>query len=436
MDAAIERRESWLNRVFGRRPGIFFVCLFAWTLTNLDQSLFGYAIPGILAEFQLPLEAAGTILTISFVFAALLIVCAGVAADRWGRGPVLTVLLASSAVFVGLQGFAATVVMLTLFRALGFGLSGGLSPITNALVVENAADRYRGVAMGLLQCGYPLGWLLASLLAAPLLARYDWRVACFVGFIVVPLAIPIGFYLARSRDGDATRVRLDAAARSSIDPHGAAGRDPGTAPDTGAGRIRRLFDAEYRGRSLASMLLFFAFGGAYAGSAFFFPTFFAQERGYTPADASLLVGLSNGIAVIGYVGAALLGEFVWPRRSVFVIWVVGGALALLGLLWASSGRSADLLWFAVMATMFYGSQAVVPVLIAELYPTQVRASALAICASAPLSIGFAVFPMVVPQVVARAGWQLGLSYVVVPLLVIAAVAALCLPNRRSGLPVD
>ena len=184
------------------------------------------------------------------------------------------------------------------------------------------------------------------------------------------------------------------------------------------------------------MLLFFAFGGAYAGSAFFFPTFFAQERGYTPADASLLVGLSNGIAVIGYVGAALLGEFVWPRRSVFVIWVVGGALALLGLLWASSGRSADLLWFAVMATMFYGSQAVVPVLIAELYPTQVRASALAICASAPLSIGFAVFPLVVPQVVARAGWQLGLSYVVVPLLAIAAVAALCLPNRRSGLPVD
>ncbi|MEZ5487312.1 MAG: MFS transporter [Steroidobacteraceae bacterium] len=436
MDAAIERRESRLNRVFGRRPGIFFVGLFAWTLTNLDQSLFGYAIPGILAEFQLPLEAAGTILTISFVFAALLIVCAGLAADRWGRGPVLTVLLASSAVFVGLQGFAATVVMLTLFRALGFGLSGGLSPITNALVVENAADRYRGVAMGLLQCGYPLGWLLASLLAAPLLARYDWRAACFVGFIVVPLAIPIGFYLARGRDGDATHVRLDAAARSSVDPHGAAGRDLGTAPDTGAGRIRRLFGAEYRGRSLASMLLFFAFGGAYAGSAFFFPTFFAQERGYTPADASLLVGLSNGIAVIGYVGAALLGEFVWPRRSVFVIWVVGGALALLGLLWASSGRSADLLWFAVMATMFYGSQAVVPVLIAELYPTQVRASALAICASAPLSIGFAVFPLVVPQVVARAGWQLGLSYVVVPLLAIAAVAALCLPNRRSGLPVD
>lgn len=188
MDAVAGRSQPWLNRVFGEKPGIFFVCLYAWTLTNLDQSLFGYAIPGILAEFRLPLEAAGTILTISFVFAALLIVCAGL-----------------------------------------------------------AADRYRGVAMGLLQCGYPLGWLLASLLAAPLLAKYDWRAACYVAFIVVPLAIPIGLYLARVGDG--------------------AGAISVTDPRTGQGRIRQLFGAEYRGRSLASMLLFFAFGGAYAGSA-------------------------------------------------------------------------------------------------------------------------------------------------------------------------
>ena len=51
MDAPVEQRASWLNQMFGARPGIFFICLFAWTLTNLDQSLFGYAIPGILAEF-------------------------------------------------------------------------------------------------------------------------------------------------------------------------------------------------------------------------------------------------------------------------------------------------------------------------------------------------------------------------------------------------
>ncbi|MCU0757814.1 MAG: MFS transporter [Steroidobacteraceae bacterium] len=417
-DSMAERQQSWLNRVFGARPGIFFICLFVWTLTNFDQSLFGYAIPGILAEFRLPLEAAGTILTISFVLGTVVIVLAGIAADRWGRGPVLVLLLASSAVFVGLQGFAATVVLLTIFRSLGFGLSGGLSPITNALVVENAADRFRGVAMGLLQCGYPLGWLLASLVAAPLLAQFDWRAACFAAFAVVPLAIPIGFYLARVGDG----VRPGAVA-------------PAPAGGAGHGAFRALFGPEYRGRSIASCLLFFTFGGAYAGSAFFFPTFFNQVRGYSPADAALLVGLSNGIAVVGYVGAALMGEFVLSRRNVFVIWVLGGAAALLGLLWLSAGRTPDMLWYAVMATMFYGSQAVVPVLVAEIYPTAIRASGLAICASAPLTLGFAVFPMVVPLVIARAGWEVGLSVVVVPLLVASTFAALCLPDRPSGLPV-
>ena len=421
MDAPVEQRASWLNQMFGARPGIFFICLFAWTLTNLDQSLFGYAIPGILAEFKLPLEAAGTILTVSFVLGTVLIVFSGIAADRWGRGPVLTALLVSSAIFVGLQGFAATVVMLTIYRSLGFGLSGGLSPITNALVVENAADRYRGVAMGLLQCGYPLGWLIASLMAAPLLAKYDWRAACYAAFIVVPLAIPIWLYLRKVGDGG----------RAAAAPAATPAATPGS-----AGAFATLFGPEYRARSIASCLLFFTFGGAYAGSAFFFPTFFNQVRGYSPSEAALLVGLSNGIAVVGYVGAALMGEFVWSRRNVFVIWVGGGALALLGLLWASQGRTPDMLWYAVMATMFYGSNAVVPVLIAEIYPTSIRASGLAICASAPLTLGFAVFPMLVPLAIGRVGWEAGLSLVVVPLLLASVVAALCLPNRQSGLPVS
>jgi MFS family permease len=429
-DSIAERAPSWLNKVFGVRPGIFFICLFAWTLTNLDQSLFGYAIPGILAEFKLPLEAAGTILTISFVLGTVIIVFAGLAADRWGRGPVLTLLLVSSSIFVGLQGFAATIVMLTIFRSLGFGLSGGLSPITNALVVENAADRFRGVAMGFLQCGYPLGWLLASLIAAPLLARYDWRAACYAAFAVAPLAIPIWFYLARVGDGarsDALRSPAAGAAPAEV----SAARGAGAPPSA----IRQLFGPEFRGRSIASCLLFFTFGGAYAGSAFFFPTFFNQVRGYSPSDAALLVGLSNGIAVVGYVGAALMGEFVLSRRNVFVIWCVAGAVALLGLLWASGGRTPDMIWYALMATMFYGSQAVVPVLVAEIYPTSIRASGLAICASAPLTLGFAVFPMVVPAAISSVGWEVGLSIVVVPLLLASTVAALFLPNRRSGLPV-
>jgi hypothetical protein len=50
---------------------ILVISFVAWTLTNMDQAFFGYAIPGILEEFNLPLEAAGIVLTISFVIASI-----------------------------------------------------------------------------------------------------------------------------------------------------------------------------------------------------------------------------------------------------------------------------------------------------------------------------------------------------------------------------
>ena len=97
-------------------PKILIISFIAWTLTNMDQAFFGYAIPGILEEFGLPLEAVGVMLTISFVISTVMLLFAGQAADRFGRGPMLSLYLAISALLVGLQGIAGGIVMLTLFR--------------------------------------------------------------------------------------------------------------------------------------------------------------------------------------------------------------------------------------------------------------------------------------------------------------------------------
>jgi len=44
--------------------------------------------------------------------------------------------------------------------------------------------------------------------------------------------------------------------------------------------------------------------------------------------------------------------------------------------------------------------------------------------------------MIVPAIVLRVGWQGGLSLVIVPLLIGAAMMALLLPNRPPGVVVD
>ncbi len=413
MQQAVARSAP--NGVFGVTTNwtVLIVSLLAWTLTNMDQAFFAYAIPGILEEFNLPLEAVGIILTVSFVISSILLLFAGHAADRFGRGPMLSLYLAVSALLVGLQGFAGGIVLLTLFRAFGFGISTGLSPITNAYVVENVMPRIRGLAMGVLQCGYPLGWFLASMFAVPLLASHGWRAMCFAAFLVIPIA---GIFYWLLRNEPDVKVPTDTTKRP--------------------GAIRVLFSEEHRRKSIASVVTYFAFGGAYAGSAFYFPTFFTEVRGYTPSEAADLVGLSNGIGIGGYLLAAFVGEYLITRRNVFIIWAVGGTFALAGLMWLPTSRLEDTIWYASTAALFYGSLAVLPVLIAEIFPQEVRASALSACASAPLSLGFAVFPLVVPVVVGAVGWQLGFTLIICPLLLVAVLGALFLPNRKSGIGLE
>lgn len=398
--------------------GIFLFSLFAWTMSNLDQSLFGYAIPGILAEYAVGLDVVGLILTVGFIAAAFMVVLAGLAADAWGRRWTLAALLGTSAFFVGLHGLVSDLTQLTVLRALAFGLAAGLAPITAAYVAESAPARHRGMLMGALQCGYPLGWFLAAMLAAPLLEQSGWRAIFFIGFAVVPIALFIGWRLPESE-----RFTQAAATREK-----SGGIDWAL--------IRELFSTHYRRRSLGTLVLFFAFGCAYAGTAFFFPTYFMDVRGYTASEAAQLVGLSNGIAIFGYLAAAYVGEYWMTRRDTFALWTLLGALALVGLTWIPEERWQDLALFGLTGAFFYGANAVVGALLTDLYPTRMRTTAYAVCGSAPLSLGFALFPALVPLAVQSIGWQWAFSLMIAPLLVISALASLTLPKILSGGDVD
>jgi MFS family permease len=395
---------------------IFLVCLAGWTLTNLDQSLFGYAIPGIRAEFGVDLNTIGWILSVSFAFSALAAVVIGVLADRYGRKIMFIVSLGASALLVGLQGFATGVLMLGLLRTLSFGMSNGMASLVTTYTSESAPARYRGLITGFLGIGYPLGWFVASLGAAPLMAEYGWRTAFYIAFAVLPLALLLFPYLPESG-------RFKAAAT--------------TAPtESWTSQLTHLFSGHLRRRTLMCALSFFAFGGAYAGTAFYFPTFYTEVRGYTEADATAIVGMSYFIGLGGYLGSAIAGEFYMTRRDTVITWYWLGALGLLGVVWIPETRAQDILWFGIMATFFYGSQAAVGVLITELFPTRVRATGAALAGTGALYAGFSVFPVIVAAAVDAVGWQWAFSLVAVPLLLIAGASLFGIENVKSGIEIE
>ena len=413
-----------IREAYGQLRGypliIFTVSLFAWTLANMDQSLFGYAIPGLRDEFGASLQDVGWILFGSFVFAAFLGVGIGMLADHYGRRIMLVVLLGASAFLVGVHALAPTLLALGVLRALAFGLSNALSPITNTYTVEASPKRYRGLMTGLLQCGYPLGWFIASIFAAPLMAIYGWRAIFFLAFAVVPLAWVIGRFLPESERFKTRRDNPDLPREKA----------------TPLANVRELFGPALRRRTILIAICFFSYGGAYAGTAFYFPTFYNEFRGYSMEAATALVGLSYGLGVVGYIASAVIGEFYLTRRNTTVIWIWLGAVALLGLIWLPTNYTQDVIGFGLMATFFYGTNGVIATLLTEAFPTRIRATGVALAGSCAMNVGFAVYPILVAKAIESLGWQWAFTAAVFPSLVVAGLAILGLENTRSGLDID
>ena len=387
----------------------------------MDQSLFGYAIPGIREEFGAGIDEIGWVLSLSFIFAACSSALIGVAADRFGRKTLFVFCLAVSAALVGLHAFVTGLVTLTILRMLAFGISNGLSPITNSFVAEAAPARFRGMLVGLLQCGYPLGWFVASLLVVPLIANFNWR------FIFAPalLVIPIAFVLVH-------RLPESARFQQARETEMAKGSPKGFPIQ----KIGQLFAPDLRRRTLTCMVAFFMFGGAYAGTAFYFPSYFHEFRGYSLEDATAIVGTAYGVGALGYVAVAFLGEFAFTRRNMCILWNWLGAAAMAGLVWLPSQYYQDLIWFGLMASFFYGSAAALSMFFIEIFPTRIRATAAGFAASFAMNIGHAVFPVLVAWAIQGIGWQWAFTLAVVPPLSICGLAVLSLPSIRSGLDLD
>lgn len=410
-----------LKKISGVPLIVFTICMIGLTLTNFDQSLFSYAIPGIMRTYNVGLDTIGSILSVSFIFAAITTITIGIAADRFGRRRLFIFCLASSAFLVSIHALAPTIISLTILRACAFGLSAGILPLANAFTAETAPARFRGVLTSLLQCGYPLGWFLAALIGAPILEVYGWQYIFLPALIVIPLTFLISRYLPES-----TRFTE----MQSIQTKESIWKLSGWLE-----KIKILWEPKLKRRTIWCILLFFFQGGAYAGTAFYFPTFFSEVHNYSERQATEIVGLSYGIGAIGYIIVAVVGEFFITRRNTVLICMFVGTIAFCGLIWIPTTYSENVLWFSAMTMTFYAVAAAMWAFAAELFPTRARATASAVMLASVL-IAFAIYPVGVAILVESVSWKLAFTWAAIPSAIIATIAAAMLPNLKSGLDID
>ena len=397
--AAVKSFADLVAQMRGYPTVAFSVALLGLAFANIDHSLFTLVLTQIKQAFGWSEEQRGLFLFATFVLAGIAITQMGVLADRFGRKRVLLWSMLMTPFFVVGLFFAQSAVVLFVLRVLGFTTAGAQSPLTGTLVLEETPARYRGLMSGILQIGYPVGWALAALVFVPLIwdpvtDPEGWRKIFLIGLLGLPAALIFALYLRepaewRAAQSDPAAVRVTTAA---------------------------LFAPEFRFRTLALFAGQFLQIVAY-GSTILLVAFFQESRGWSFADANRIVGISYAVGALGYILAAVTGEFWLNRRSVILLWVWLGAAAFAVTIWIAETPLATTIAFCATTFFFYGATAVIFTFTAENFPARLRATAVSFSGSLGVNLGIAVGPLLTSLIVPRAGWQWAFTLAgVVPLV--------------------
>ena len=348
-----------------------------WMLDAMDVMLYAFALGLIRDEFGLSAAQAGALASVTLLSSAVGGIGAGMLADRFGRARVLRLAILTYSVFTALTATSQSLAALVLWRTLvGLGLGGEWSA-GSVLVAETLPAVHRGKAIGIMQSGWAVGYILAAGLAALVLPRWGWRPLFVLGILPALLT----FWIRRRVPEPACWRPQRAGGGSVWSGLLALGRPP-------------LLARTAIATTIAAMLLF-----AYWGLFTWVPAFLASPVEQGGAGMGLvrssgwIVPMQLG-ALAGYLSFGFLADR-FGRKPVFLAFVL--AAAAIVPLYGAAARDATMLLLLGPAVGFFGHGyfSVFGAMLAELYPTGIRGTAQGLCynsgravsALAPYTIG-------------------------------------------------
>ena len=131
-------------------------------------------------------------------------------ADRYGRRPIMMIVILLFSAFSFASAFAWSLTSLFVIRTLFGFCMGGEWGIGASLVMESIPPKLRGPVSGLLQSGYPSGYFLASLVYFLLFDAIGWRGMFMVGIVPAILVFLIRMHVDESPAFEARRAHKPA----------------------------------------------------------------------------------------------------------------------------------------------------------------------------------------------------------------------------------
>ena len=400
---------------------VLFAAFLGWMLDGMDIMLYAFALTAIREEFGLSGAMVGALASLTLVTSAAGGILGGYLADRFGRARLLIWSILTYSLFTGATATAQSVGALALWRALvGFGLGGEWSA-GSVLVAETWPAAHRGKAIGLVQSGWAVGYLLAAGLAAFVLPRLGWRTLFAIG--VLPALLTV--WVRRRVPEPEIWRRLAASPGVGGAPSSSAGRG-----GIGAVAIFRppLLRFTLAATALGTSLMF-----AYWGLFTWIPTFLAEPVEAGGAGLGLLrsaawiVPMQVG-AFLGYTLFGVIADRI-GRRPAFLLFVLGAALLVPA--YGLGARQPGLLLFLGPLIGFFGHGyfSLFGAMLAELFPSAVRATAQGVCYNSGRALS-ALAPLAIGAAADRLGYGTALTFLALFYLAGAGLIFL-LPETRG-----
>jgi SHS family lactate transporter-like MFS transporter len=344
------RPVSWWREPTRGQWASFAAAWAGWVLDAFDFTVFLLVMPAIAREFGVSSTAAAGSVTLTLLTRLAGGLLAGTAADRWGRKLPLLVSIAWFACCDAAVAFTDSFAWMLAFRTLfGFGM-GAEWTAGATLAMENWPARSRGIASGVLQGSWAVGFILAAQVAALVVPAWGWRalflVAAAPALVVLPLVAAVP---------ESERWR---GARQTA-PVDSAHRPP-----------RRERPEEGLTSRVAWAVLLYAFAfGVYYGLSSLYPTLLQTELGRDARGVASHVTLFN----LGMMAGAI-GTGVVAARAGVVPAIVAPVLMLLPVLPLYVGAAPAWLGAGAFAAGALGAgiSGVTPALLTDLFPARVR----------------------------------------------------------------
>jgi SHS family lactate transporter-like MFS transporter len=409
MNAAQTHTESVRDAKRKDQRNALLASFLGWALDAFDFFIVVMVLTEIARDFKQSNADMALTLGVTLAFRPVGAFVFGLLADRYGRRIPLMIDVVFYSIVEIASGLAPNFTTFLILRALfGIGM-GGEWGVGASLAMEAVPSRWRGMLSGILQEGYVIGYLMASLAYLFIFPIFGWRAMFFLGGAPALLALFIrrrvkeSVVWEKSRRKDwsdlwaiirshikiyialavavalAERLFVSMGTRSLIPwLHGGSGFMNWQTGVVLAAALLVCFMADVTWRvAEGHRKLFFYLVAMMTmmnlvahGTQDMFPTFLKEHRAFSPKMTAIVTIISNLGAIVGGICGGFFSDRFGRRRGIITALVF--AICVIPL-WAYAPTTGLLMAGAfMMQLMVQGAWGIIPAHITELSPDSVR----------------------------------------------------------------